>query len=64
MGGLLVRRDMRRRGLGLGLCSYTLDEMKRDGSRNSYLEWATIIHMYQQLGGEVWQTYSQARIDL
>ena len=64
MGGLLVRRDMRRRGLGLGLCSFTLDEMKRDGSRNSYLEWATIIDMYQQLGGKVWQTYSQAVIDL
>jgi ribosomal protein S18 acetylase RimI-like enzyme len=59
MGALVVGRDVRRRGIGLGVCAYVLDAFRNEGFRNCYLEWATLIHMYEQLGGVVWRKYVQ-----
>jgi GNAT superfamily N-acetyltransferase len=64
MGALFVRRSARRKGVGLGLCAYTLDEFSQSGYRVCYLEWATLLKMYAQLGAGVWREYVQACLRL
>lgn len=64
MGALLVRNEARRRGIGLGLCAYTLERLKRAGFQSCYLEWATLRHMYEQLGAYVWRRYVQGKLIL
>jgi GNAT superfamily N-acetyltransferase len=61
MGALFVRREARRQGIGAALCAHTLEGLKREGHGACYLEWATLIGMYERLGGRVWRRYRQAR---
>jgi predicted N-acetyltransferase YhbS len=54
----MVRRDVRRRGVGLGLTAYGLEELKQEGYENCYLHWIVLTHMYEQLGAKVWRRYT------
>jgi predicted N-acetyltransferase YhbS len=58
LGALMVRRDVRRRGVGLGLTAYGLEELKQEGYENCYLHWIVLTHMYEQLGAKVWRRYT------
>lgn len=64
VGALMVRRVLRRRGIGLGLIAHTMEELKRGGSQRCYLHWTWIIQMYGQLGAQVWRRYLLGRIEL
>jgi GNAT superfamily N-acetyltransferase len=63
-GALVVRRESRRRGIGLAATAQALLELKNQGYTLCYFHWTWMSEMYGKLGTRLWRRYSLGRLAL
>ncbi len=64
MGAGFVRRDLRRRGIGLAIAAHACAHLRALDCDTCYLHWTWMLEMYSQLGARLWRKYSMGKIDL
>ncbi|MDB5098002.1 MAG: family N-acetyltransferase [Cyanobacteria bacterium RYN_339] len=64
LGPIGVSKDVRGRGLGLGLLQAGLAHLASVGATDTVIDWTTLLEFYGRVGFKPWLRYQQARKEL
>ena len=59
LGPIGMAAAHRKRGLGLALCAFSVDDLKRRGVTQMTIDWTGLLDFYGQLGFTIWRRFWQ-----